>query len=343
MKPIIEDESAITSAREKAANPNTDPDELVVFFMYEPEAVLSNPAFPLILLENPRYVELLHEYNKEFFTAYQLPPILLDWLHNNPSSKVWNSYAQNSFISAKDKEIVAMNSANREVRLSLARNNDLSKESLEILSTDEDASVRSLVASHKGSDKTILNKLAKDCDGWVRRSVAKNVNTPQKCLIELSEDADESVRWSVAENPNISITILEKLASDLDEVVRLTVVRNPLVTQSLLHKLARDPDDFVRKEIAKNPRTLPKTLKILARDNEIKIRFEVLDNPTTPWWLSIALLCDGNPFVRRAARQTIQNQIKYQPWYLYLEAFGFPILITILTGIVISIILFLTY
>ncbi|MGF1485624.1 MAG: HEAT repeat domain-containing protein [Prochloraceae cyanobacterium] len=297
MKQIKPDLSTIIWVRGKASNPNTDPDELVMLFMHEPEAVLSNPALPLILLENPRYVELLSKYNKDFFTYHQLPPILLDWLHNNPSSKVWENYAQNPFISVKEVEI-AMKSANPEVRFSLARNDGLSKMTLKLLSIDEDSFVRSLIARNKRSDKTILEKLAKDPDDWVRRSVAKNPRTP--------------------------INILEKLA--------------------------KDPADLVRLAIARNPRTLPKTLKILARDNYIEIRFEVLDNPTTPWWLSIALLCDRNPFIRRAAKQTIQDKIQDLidtiedcPWYFYIKVFAVPVLIIILTMIVIWAILFSPY
>ena len=72
------------------------------------------------------------------------------------------------------------------------------------LATDEDVSVRALVAENINTPKEVLSELSKDVYVVVRRAVASNVNTPEGVLFKLLEDFDSLTVRCAMKNPNLS-------------------------------------------------------------------------------------------------------------------------------------------
>jgi len=128
----------------------------------------------------------------------------------------------------------------------VARHNNVTTETLEILAKSQDDYVLSdVVANKKISEsnlRRILNKggyliewgassnpstpsellaiLAKSSNEYTRANVARNPNTRSSDLTLLSEDANWNVRGQVALNPSSSLETVAKLSKDLDERVR---------------------------------------------------------------------------------------------------------------------------
>lgn len=71
--------------------------------------------------------------------------------------------------------------------------------------SDQNYSVRALVARNPYAPYEILSKLSNDESQYVRSAVADNLNTPIDILNTLNKDRAWSVRESVARNPNTSV------------------------------------------------------------------------------------------------------------------------------------------
>ena len=83
-----------------------------------------------------------------------------------------------------------------------AQNPDTPPETLKLLATDKDSSVRYWVARNPNTPQESLQLLATDESYYVRSCVVRNPNTPTKTLELLATDENSGVRACVAENPN---------------------------------------------------------------------------------------------------------------------------------------------
>jgi hypothetical protein len=94
-------------------------------------------------------------------------------------------------------------------KLELAKNPNTSVETLKVLATDEDSSVRYWVVKNPNTLVETLNVLATDENADVRYWAAYNPNTPVEILKVLATDKNSSVRCRVAQNPNYKTKTLE--------------------------------------------------------------------------------------------------------------------------------------
>ena len=91
----------------------------------------------------------------------------------------------------------------------LALNPNTPTETLNLLATDENSSVRREVARNPNTPVETLKVLATDKDSGVRSRVARNPNTPVETLKVLATDEYSDVRYEVAQNPNYKTQTLE--------------------------------------------------------------------------------------------------------------------------------------
>lgn len=73
-----------------------------------------------------------------------------------------------------------------DMRFWVAQNKTVPVEILERLARDEDARVRSMVATKRKLDPTTLEALSSDPDDAVRAAVARHINTPRPVLERLA-------------------------------------------------------------------------------------------------------------------------------------------------------------
>ena len=169
---------------------------------------------------------------------------------------------------------------------------------LEKLAEDDDADVRSCVASNNRAPATVLEKLAGDAAKKVRCSVAYNDNTPPSVLEKLAGSAAADVRRSVASNNNTPAAVLEKLARDKEMYVRCDVASNNNTPAAVLEKLAGDATENVRRSVAYNDNTPAAVLEKLAKDEDWKIRDGVAEHPNTPAVALEKLARDRKPDIK---------------------------------------------
>jgi hypothetical protein len=91
----------------------------------------------------------------------------------------------------------------------LAQNPNTLPETLKVLATDKDSSVRWSVAQNPNTPVETLKVLATDKNCEVRYWVAQNPNTLPETLKVLATDESPDVRWEVAVNPNYKTQTLE--------------------------------------------------------------------------------------------------------------------------------------
>ena len=119
---------------------------------------------------------------------------------------------------------------------------------LDILSYNENDSIRRNVASNESTHEKTLDRLANDKNFWVRKDVAKNKNTSKKTLAKLSEDENPNVYKMVAYNKNAP--------SEALEYIHNKIMKNYIGDES---------DIYTIEAIAKNKNTKTDTLNQIAK------------------------------------------------------------------------------
>jgi hypothetical protein len=100
-------------------------------------------------------------------------------------------------------------------------------ETLEKLSTDENAKVRGMVARNKSTSRAALERLSADEDYRIRAEVGRNTSTPPAVLDRLASSKEYVVVELVAANPSTHPTTLERLSMGRDRAIFKTdILRN---------------------------------------------------------------------------------------------------------------------
>lgn len=146
-----------------------------------------------------------------------------------------------------------------------------------------DRNVKISAARNNKTPIQLLEQLAKDEDETVRKVVAQNHNLPLSSLLELAEDSSVGVRlWLANKTSNskiqIPLQLLEKLAKDKSEQVRARIAKHPDAPVELLVQLANDSSIEVKKKLTGNLNTPVTVLNCLGlEENLVNQR-----NPNTP-------------------------------------------------------------
>jgi Leucine rich repeat variant len=164
---------------------------------------------------------------------------------------------------------------NKEVRLSVFKNSNITMAVLRILSEDEDRQIRRLFRVHPNNP----NRRSRPSPEWLRK---------------LAQDNNHWIRAQVASNPATPIDVLEILADDPyhndgSYYVRERVAANLITPVNILLKLSRDSSCF--HEITRNPNTPTNILEeLLINKNYDTIR-AMASNPYTPIHILAKIAC----------------------------------------------------
>ena len=121
----------------------------------------------------------------------------------------------------KEVETPNVSKLSNEEKIKLAKDPNTPQETLTILATDDDWSVRCGVAQNPNTPQELLKILTTDDDWSVRYEVARNQNTSQETLKLLDTDENWYVRDSAKENPNYKKQTLELSSVQYDALKKL--------------------------------------------------------------------------------------------------------------------------
>jgi hypothetical protein len=165
-------------------NPNTPIDVLLKLAPEFPQQFFSNPALPLMLLENPTLPKQIQKYG------------LFNILREDDIPK--------SFL------LGAASHSDDEILLVVAQHRNTPLMALDLISK-RSVKVACAVVRHRKTTPAMLSKLSKDKRLEVRQAVAANRNTPKEILERLFEDKSLPILSALARNPNTPVDILKRL------------------------------------------------------------------------------------------------------------------------------------
>ena len=189
------------------------------------------------------------------------------------------------------------------VREIIARRQDLLEDVVARLATDASNKVRQALAKQLNLPAASIDTLLHDEDAYVRTVVASvpRANYPLDALARLAE-TDKAIEYGIAGNPNLPIADIERLARSPDGHTRVCIARRTSLHHEITTLLANDEYSSVRFEIAKNKGTAPEILDKLASDPDPDVRKEVLYNSNTPASTFVILTIDTNPKIGSQAK-----------------------------------------
>lgn len=197
-----------------ARHPNTPTELLATFCSTMPDEVLQNPAFELLLVEQPSFLSELPARARERLARSEQADV--DLL----------------------RELGGNTSAEQEVRFAVAANPNTPLEMVREFATQA-AVVRAGAARSPNADEALLRTLAVDDEPMVRASVAGNEHTPGDLLKKLARDEAFDVREKAALNQNTPGPELARLATDWGLRIRIFASRNPSTPDEALDLLER--------------------------------------------------------------------------------------------------------
>lgn len=313
-----------------AANPNTPTDVLLNLGSEFPEALLDNPIFSLLSLENPN---LVHEIPlttlRSLLQCETVPVSFLEQAANNSDMEVHLAVATN--VQTPQTVLAKLmhnygevsNAAQLHVSLAGEMTSGWHEAALNAIATTDFTFTPYLDTNFKPEQcieqlenrglipAFVIEQLAKHEHKSIRQLIARNPNLPVLLLEQLAQDEEKDVRCKVAANPKTPTQFLEQLALDADKQVRRDVAKNRNIPIQLLDKLARDSDDGVRECVASNCNTPVWLLERLARDDDEFVRQTVANNPKTPVRCLKQLVWDDFDFTRWAVASNPSTPVPF--------------------------------
>ncbi|MFN6561073.1 MAG: hypothetical protein RMY28_014970 [Nostoc sp. ChiSLP01] len=261
-----------------ARNPNTPTKVLLKLGQEFPDAIIANPVFNLLLLENP----------ESHFVRLSLA-------RSTTTSE--DAIARLSQI--EDEEILCAVAANSNTPLRIL---EQFLEGPPVFYDEDDADVcdfdRFFIAilQNPNTSESLLLDLADLGSINVKIAIAENPKAPLSLLNEFADWRDFSMHQAIARNPQAPMAILEKLAAQKTKEIRHLVKSHPNVSETaiaivdfldgkpgtsidLIERLARDERASVRLLVAAHPSTPAKVLEKLARDKDEDVSFKAASNP----------------------------------------------------------------
>ena len=153
-----------------AANPNTPTQVLIKLGETFPEKVLENPVFPLLLLENPNFLEEMpQETLLELLKCPTVPESFLEW---------------------------AISQKNHPYQQAVAKNPSTPPAILELMADIGATWILIEIAANPNTPESVLNKLASKKDKKdtpIRQAIAKNPKIPDALVEKLARDRDAGI------------------------------------------------------------------------------------------------------------------------------------------------------
>ena len=144
--------------------------------------------------------------------------------------------------------------------------------------------IRQSIAFDENVPLIILENLIDDKDVVIRKAVAANPNTPVSILKQLAAtDDDIEVFWTILRHPKCSINVKRIIFDRLSQyrkpsLARLTVLLNNYADSKLLACNVNSTCWLERYAISQNAQTPTRTLKKLVEDANYIVRAAAIDN-----------------------------------------------------------------
>jgi len=170
--------------------------------------------------------------------------------------------------------------ASPEVRQLVAENPAVSQLALEALVNDDAEPVRyaavealrNRVSDSPGNSALeALAGLSSDEDSSIRALIAGGIKIPDAVLREFADDESPVVREALARNPNTSRQTLDQIPWEDATIVADRLAGRPEASPKLLLALAQHPDPEVRREVARNDGATRRVLQTLVPDPSLEV------------------------------------------------------------------------
>ncbi|MBW4602403.1 MAG: hypothetical protein KME29_23270 [Calothrix sp. FI2-JRJ7] len=273
-----------------------------------PEEVLSNPVFPLLLLENPNLVEQIPDKTLESFLKVDVvPDSFIKWVVDRKrQDDLLLAITMNPKTSKEILDIL-INNQNITYEFFHTYKHVIDSAKLHINWSDEidvdwdEAALTKmqntffcrisidLAAYYVGLiPESLIIKLSR----YILVNLASNRNTPIHILKQIGEHLflesndntiDNCTLIALAQNPNTPLNLLEKLLGEVDtsssQAIREKLIYNPSISLTILQ-------DFYSSNIAiKTLDTSSERLQLLAKSKWLHVRRGVAYHPNTPTYV----------------------------------------------------------
>jgi hypothetical protein len=209
------------------------------------QLVAENPALSGNLLEMLARNSAEDEFLRVRVAAHpNLKPTLMTRFVQDDDWEVRESLSRNPNLSREAILTLAADHWNEEVALYLAKQHRLPVEVIERLMEWPNKKVRRLLASHPKTPNHVLEQLSLDEDAKVRLEVAAHFATPAGVLSRLAADVDSTVQRA-AQGGELGHS---------NPALRRAALRNPLLTRDELEAvIAKEDDWLVRRVMMAHP------------------------------------------------------------------------------------------
>ena len=326
-----------------AGNPNTPVETLEKLSEEFPDAIVENPIFDLLLLEDSENKFALLSLARASTTSVEK----LDELANHQDEDIIKAVVKNSKTPAYILDnIYKKNTHILLPRIFLENQNtgDITLARIIMIYYGISKSDYRSILKHPNYSEITINiiKLKNRCqnissrfleefanydDIWIRINVAAHPNTSIETIKKLARDESLEVRATVAGSKNISPELIKLLSQDEDCYIREEITRNirgqsPSLKFALdisyelqsdnvleiLEALAKNVDDSIRQRVAEHPQVTLEILDKLKKDSSLTVRLAVAKNTNTSINILKELLNDEAPKVRESAKENLNRK-----------------------------------
>jgi hypothetical protein len=240
------------------SNPNTPKEALVRYGWSQPRALLQNPFFEILLLEDPLLLQSIPEPTLIALLSQSNAPIpLLEQNLSHPNANIQTR-----------------------AFLALLSRIEVTSEFLERFARHQNPSIQSAVISHPNTPLPLLESLlAEFFDRWTTMAaIAKNPQATAEMLIQLSKHKHEMVLAVVAQNPKAPTDALTTIALSTNLGILRDIATHPNTNLETLERLSYEEDESLLYHIAKREQLTPIILQRLAGHPSHAIHRAILQN-----------------------------------------------------------------
>ena len=268
------------------SNANTSPEVLVQLGEQFPSQFLDNPVFPLLLLENPNFIQELPLFTlRSILTQENCPEYILEQAADKADLEVQLALANNIKTSREILNRLNQSQYSEVVEAVNLHVNFVGELSEGVEEKIKEVVLQSINSSHRVNYSTLV-VLAQICpipefiiEHWVKesmytdlcRELADSPATPPLVLKHLGNHSNAYIRGKVAQNINTPVETLRELAHQEMGDIKILVTCNPNTPSDILEYLSKDENERVRLNVAKNPNTSLTVLKKLTKDSNQQI------------------------------------------------------------------------
>ena len=322
-----------------AGNPNTPVETLEKLGKEFPDAIVENPIFDLLLLENPesKFVllslarasttsvkklrELANYQDRNIIQAVarnsNTPGDFLDYLYKNNNNRYY--IPLKIFLEHKNTEgstikdiVIQLGTSGKDYRNLILNHPHTSEDTIEILK---------IYNGDKNISPSILHKLSGDENTKLLELIAKCPNTSTETLRLLSSKGSLTIRKRVAKHPNTSkdnLHNLAKYASETNYSIRIIVAANENISHKTAVMLAdplgsRDHRSWnIREKIASNNTVTKNVINNLMEDEHHRVRAAIASRKDISEEHAMMLAHDSSDLVIKniANNPNVSNTVK---------------------------------